>query len=70
MSHHALLAGNQSFKARVEADIADMFGKTNNMSKGGPTLTGYYDDEAWWALGWLRAWELTGNEKTAISIDL
>lgn len=31
----------------MEADIADMFGKTSNMSRGGPTLTGYYDDEAW-----------------------
>jgi predicted alpha-1,6-mannanase (GH76 family) len=61
MSHHALLAGNQSLRTRVTADIADMFGKTSNMSRGGPTLTGYYDDEAWWALGWLRAWELTGN---------
>jgi predicted alpha-1,6-mannanase (GH76 family) len=65
MSHHALFAANDSLRQRVEADVANLYAKTSNMSRGGPTLTGYYDDEEWWALGWLRAWELTGNASYA-----
>jgi hypothetical protein len=61
---HALLTqggSNLTLRKRVGADIHRLYSQTTNMSKGGPTITGYFDDEEWWALGWLRAWELTGN---------
>ncbi len=34
-------------------------------------LNGYYDDEGWWALGWIQAFDVTGNQdylNTAIDI--
>jgi len=54
LGRHALTAGNATLKASAAADIATLYNHTSNMSKGGPTLTGYYDDEEWWAMGWLR----------------
>ena len=60
-SHAILDPDNETLRTQVEEDIQHMFQQNNNMSRGGPFLTGYFDDEEWWALGWLRAWELTGN---------
>ncbi|PVH79925.1 glycoside hydrolase family 76 protein [Cadophora sp. DSE1049] len=34
-------------------------------------LNGYYDDEGWWALGWIQAFDVTGNQdylNTAVDI--
>ena len=60
-SHAILASGNETLRAQVVADIQRMHTQNSNMSRGGPFLTGYFDDEEWWALGWLRAWELTGE---------
>lgn len=34
---------------------------TFNRNSGGNFLNFYYDDEAWWANAWIRAYDLTGN---------
>eukprot|EP01052_Picozoa_sp_SAG31_P042864 SAG31_NODE_6948_length_1840_cov_1.426766_3_plen_351_part_00 len=63
IAHHASIAGNTTLTSIVEADIENLYTQTNNMSRGGPFLTGYFDDEEWWALGWLEAWQLTGDSR-------
>lgn len=50
---HAGIAGNATLLEIVEKDMETLYTETNNMSRGGPFLTGYFDDEDWWALGWL-----------------
>ncbi len=39
------------------SDIATTF----NKNKAGNFLNNYYDDEGWWALTWIKAYDLTGN---------
>jgi len=34
---------------------------TFNLNGGGNFINNYYDDEAWWANAWIRAYDLTGN---------
>ena len=34
---------------------------TFNLNSGGNFINNYYDDEAWWANAWIRAYDLTGN---------
>ena len=39
----------------------DALTNTFNRNSSGNFLNNYYDDEAWWALAWIRAYDLTGN---------
>jgi predicted alpha-1,6-mannanase (GH76 family) len=38
-------------------------GTTFDLNKGGGFLNDYYDDEGWWALAWVRAYDLTHESR-------
>jgi hypothetical protein len=46
-------------------DIADTFtyAPREALISAGPFLDNYFDDDGWWGLTWLNAYELTGNSK-------
>jgi predicted alpha-1,6-mannanase (GH76 family) len=46
--HLGIISG--TFDANVDSENRDF-------------LNDYYDDEGWWALSWLKAWDLTGEER-------
>ncbi len=47
--------GDASYLASVD--------NTFEKQKGGNFINEFYDDEGWWALAWLRAYDLTGQQK-------
>ena len=58
-----------SMTAPVVASVEAVFDATTNPTIGwcdmgvALTFSGYFDDEAWWGLAWLRAHTLTGEDK-------
>ena len=56
-------------KPRVEAVLEAVYNATTNNTVArcnqgvNLTFSGYFDDEAWWGLGWLRAHTLTQQER-------
>lgn len=49
----------KEYRARSDREIAERMLKRDGNGQG--FLNGYYDDEGWWALAWIDAYDLTGN---------
>ncbi|MGB5499205.1 MAG: glycoside hydrolase family 76 protein [Maribacter sp.] len=67
--NNAKLNGDDSFKETVAHtfDITKEFKVAGTTEKGAWICKNYindfYDDEGWWALAWLDAWEYTGEQR-------
>lgn len=46
-----------------DASYLDTFDNTFEKNKGANFINEFYDDEGWWALAWIRAYDLTHNQK-------
>ena len=79
LSNLALL--QPQLQPAIEAAVATVFNATSNSTHGrcdkgvDLTFSGYFDDEEWWGLAWLKAYELTSdraylNRSRAIFDDL
>jgi predicted alpha-1,6-mannanase (GH76 family) len=50
-----------SHNSRYFSVFSNTFQQAQNTSSG--FLNNYYDDEGWWALAWIDAYDLTGNQR-------
>jgi len=55
--HHAQRAGESRYRYVIETT----FGRAQRVNPGFTNL--YYDDDGWWALAWIAAFDLTGDVK-------
>ncbi|KAF2005207.1 glycoside hydrolase family 76 protein [Amniculicola lignicola CBS 123094] len=53
---------DEHFKPTAINIVANTFAKGAS-GNGGSWLNDYYDDEGWWALGWIDSFDLTGDRK-------
>jgi predicted alpha-1,6-mannanase (GH76 family) len=56
------------FKSTAE-DIFDNTLTAAKASNNGNFLNEYYDDEGWWAMGWIKAYDVTGDNKYLVSLS-
>ena len=67
ISNYAMLVPTE--KPHIEAVIEAVYNATRNDTMArcdqgvNLTFSGFFDDEAWWGLGWLRAHTLTNQER-------
>jgi predicted alpha-1,6-mannanase (GH76 family) len=52
-----------TFKQTAADIIADTYAKSPNRQGAHDWKNDYYDDMGWWALGWIAAYDLTGNQQ-------
>lgn len=43
--------------------LADIFAKARTIGEAGDFINDYYDDEGWWLLAWVEAYNQTGNKQ-------
>lgn len=57
-----LAEADTGYASTAEGILSSVF--TNAYAANGDSwLDNYYDDEGWWALAWIKAWDITHNSK-------
>src|ERR1700694_1698113 len=58
---HCVEAIENAIVANNGGQYRDVLAKTFRRNSGKNFLNEFYDDEGWWALAWIRAFDLTGD---------
>ncbi|KAL5114091.1 hypothetical protein ACEQ8H_008023 [Pleosporales sp. CAS-2024a] len=54
---------DESFKQTAIAIVSNTYDKSRNQAGAADWKNNFYDDEGWWAMGWISAYDLTGDVK-------